>query len=143
MDQIKKEIGEVWKEGREWLVQFPKGRMPFKTKKQALLWKEELLKESNVKNFREQYQVICHSKIKTIQDHLVLNSNNGRYYKSIDSALEAIEKHKVSKLRGFTKYNGLGVEIEMDSDYVKQLKAETYSIEKRYITEWEEVESNL
>ena len=37
MDQIKKEIGEVWKEGREWLVQFPKGRMPFKTKKQALL----------------------------------------------------------------------------------------------------------
>lgn len=31
----------------------------------------------------------------------------------------------------------------MDSDYVKQLKAETYSIEKRYITEWEEVESNL
>lgn len=26
---------------------------------------------------------------------------------------------------------------------VTQLKAETYSIEKRYITEWEEVESNL
>lgn len=150
MDQVKRNIGDIWKDGRDWMVQFPKGRMPFKTKKAATLFAETfkdienlkenvIKKESKVKDFREQYQVICHSpKSKTLKEHLVLNSKGGRYYKSIESALEAVEKHKVSKLRGFTHYNGIGIEIEMDSEYVKDLKAETYSIEKRYVTDWEE-----
>lgn len=152
MDQIKRNVGDIWKDGKDWMVQFPKGKMPFKTEKMATLFAETLKnvenlkvditkRESEVKGFREQYQVICHSpKSKTLKEYLVLNSNGGRYYKSIDSALEAIEKHKKTKFRGFTSYNGIGVEIEIDSEYVKELKAETYSIQKRYITEWEDTE---
>lgn len=142
MDQIKRQVGDVWKDGRTWMVQFPKGKMSFKTKKTAMLWKEELIKDSKIeKEFREQYQVICHPpKNSTLSEHLVLNKNGGRYYGSIETASAAIEKHKKDKLKSFTSYNGIGVEVEMDSDYVKQLKAETYSIQKRYITDWEDTE---
>lgn len=37
-----RKIGEIWKEGNFWRVQFPKGIMSFKTKKIAMKWVEEL-----------------------------------------------------------------------------------------------------
>lgn len=42
---MKHEIGDIWKSGNEWIVQFPKGRMHFKTKKVAMKWVNELKKE--------------------------------------------------------------------------------------------------
>lgn len=151
MEKIKREIGEVWKEGRNWMVQFPKGKMPFKTKKAATLFSEsfediEALKKQSQKlaelQFREQYQAVCHQP--DGKQHLVLNKNGGRYYSTIDNAKASIEKDKQTKLRGFTtSCNGIGISVEVDSDYIKMRKAETYSIEKRYITEWEEIESNV
>lgn len=91
--------------------------------------------------FKEQYQVVCHSL--NIEPYLILNKNGGRYYKTLEKAKLAIEKHKRTKLNGFTSCNGIGIEFERDNEYIKKLKAEKYSIEKRYITEWEEVESNI
>jgi len=32
---MKRELGEIWKEGRFWKVQFPKGILTYKTKKWA------------------------------------------------------------------------------------------------------------
>jgi hypothetical protein len=41
---MKRKIGEIWKEGNVWKVQFPKGRMSFKTKKIAMKWVKTLEK---------------------------------------------------------------------------------------------------
>ena len=48
---MKRELGEVWKDGKDWMLQCPKGRMSFKTKKVAAAWsnyiKENIIKEGN------------------------------------------------------------------------------------------------
>lgn len=42
---MKRNISDVWKENGGFYVQFPKGKMFFKTKKVALKWAEQLKKE--------------------------------------------------------------------------------------------------
>lgn len=47
---MKRNVGEMWKikEGSKtyWYVQFPNGRICFNTKKVAIKWQEQLLKDS-------------------------------------------------------------------------------------------------
>lgn len=38
MKKQKRKLGEVWKDGRLWMVQFPMGRDGYKTKKLAMKW---------------------------------------------------------------------------------------------------------
>lgn len=41
----KRKIGDIWKDEKDWMVQFPKGKMAFKTKKLAMVWRNSLVKE--------------------------------------------------------------------------------------------------
>lgn len=42
---MRRESGRIWKAGREWKVQFPRGILTFKTKRVAKLWAILLKKE--------------------------------------------------------------------------------------------------
>lgn len=44
MNNQKRKLGEIWKDGNKWYVQFPRGRMAFKTKKVAINWSNFILK---------------------------------------------------------------------------------------------------
>lgn len=44
---MKRKVGEIWKEGNTWRVQFEKGIMSFKTKKVAMKWVEVLRSDNN------------------------------------------------------------------------------------------------
>ena len=46
---MKKEIGDIWKDKNEWIVQFPKGRLNFKTKRVALQWQKFLKNTKKIK----------------------------------------------------------------------------------------------
>lgn len=46
MEKIKHEIGDMWKDGKTWMVKFPHMAISFKVKKYALAWSKQLKKDN-------------------------------------------------------------------------------------------------
>ena len=44
---MKRKVGDIWKEGNFWRVQFEKGIMSFRTKKVAMKWVKSLRSGNN------------------------------------------------------------------------------------------------
>jgi rubrerythrin len=98
--KVKRDIGEMWKDGKEWVVQFPKGILAFNRKGTALQWQAEILKMEKLKNenaeVEEVKNKICpRCNVNELHEEDVMNSlsrrDNKTYICSECGVAEAME----------------------------------------------------